>query len=54
MSCTLVEGAAVPARRAKELGLAGLWVRDVPLREPSFGDIGQVYDPWVYLGWIVA
>ena len=29
-------------------------VRDVPLRDPSFGDIGQVYDPWVYLGWIAA
>jgi luciferase-type oxidoreductase len=28
--------------------------RDVPLRDPSFGDIGQVYDPWVYLGWIAA
>ena len=26
----------------------------MPLRDPSFGDIGQVYDPWVYLGWIAA
>ena len=42
------------ARRAEELGFAALWVRDVPLRDPSFGDIGQVYDPWVYLGWIAA
>jgi luciferase-type oxidoreductase len=42
------------ARRAEELGFAGLWVRDVPLRDPSFGDVGQVYDPWVYLGWIAA
>jgi luciferase-type oxidoreductase len=42
------------AQRAEELGFAGLWVRDVPLRDPSFGDIGQVYDPWVYLGWIAA
>jgi luciferase-type oxidoreductase len=40
--------------RAEELGFAALWVRDVPLRDPSFGDIGQVYDPWVYLGWIAA
>jgi alkanesulfonate monooxygenase SsuD/methylene tetrahydromethanopterin reductase-like flavin-dependent oxidoreductase (luciferase family) len=40
------------ARRAEELGFAALWVRDVPLRDQSFGDIGQVYDPWVYLGWI--
>ncbi|NUB25219.1 LLM class oxidoreductase [Azospirillum brasilense] len=42
------------AKRAEELGFAALWVRDVPLRDPSFGDIGQVYDPWVYLGWIAA
>ena len=42
------------ARRAEELGFAALWVCDVPLRDPSFGDIGQVYDPWVYLGWIAA
>ncbi|WP_206108246.1 LLM class oxidoreductase [Paludisphaera soli] len=42
------------AVRAEELGFAALWVRDVPLRDPSFGDVGQVYDPWVYLGWIAA
>src|SRR5690348_8080037 len=42
------------ARRAEELGFAALWARDVPLRDPGFGDVGQVYDPWVYLGWIAA
>src|SRR6201995_4311156 len=42
------------ARRTEELGFAALWFRDVPLRDPSFGDIGQVYDPWVYLGGIAA
>ena len=42
------------ARRAEQLGYAGLWVRDGPLRDPSFGDVGQIYDPWVYLGWIAA
>jgi luciferase-type oxidoreductase len=42
------------ARRAEELGFAALWFRDVPLRDPQFGDVGQVYDPWVYLGWIGA
>ena len=42
------------ARRAEELGFAAFWVRDVPLRDPAFGDVGQVYDPWVYLGWITA
>lgn len=42
------------AQRAEALGYAALWVRDVPLRDPSFGDLGQIYDPWVYLGWIAA
>jgi luciferase-type oxidoreductase len=38
------------ARRAERLGFAALWIRDIPLYDPSFGDIGQIYDPWVYLG----
>ena len=42
------------AVRAQALHFAALWCRDVPLRDPSFGDVGQVYDPWVYLGWIAA
>lgn len=42
------------AQRAQALGYGALWVRDVPLRDPSFGDLGQIHDPWVYLGWIAA
>lgn len=42
------------AERADRGGISALWVRDVPLRDPSFGDVGQVYDPWVYLGYIAA
>lgn len=42
------------AQRAEDLGFAALWVRDVPLHDPSFGDVGQIYDPWVYLGYIAA
>ena len=42
------------AKRAEALGFAALWVRDVPLYDPSFGDVGQIYDPWVYLGYIAA
>src|SRR5512143_2454241 len=42
------------ARRAEELGFAALWFRDVPLRDPNFGDVGQVFDPWVYMGFIAA
>ena len=42
------------AVRAEEVGFAALWVRDVPLLDPSFGDAGQVFDPWVYLGQVAA
>ena len=42
------------ARRADDLGFAALWTRDVPLRDPSFGDVGQIYDPWVWLGLITG
>jgi luciferase-type oxidoreductase len=38
------------SRRAEQLGLSALWIRDIPLYDPSFGDVGQIYDPWVYLG----
>ncbi len=42
------------AQRAEQLGFAALWFRDVPLRDPDFGDVGQIYDPFVYLGYIAA
>ncbi|MFD1150849.1 LLM class oxidoreductase [Saccharothrix hoggarensis] len=42
------------ARAAEDAGLAALWVRDVPLLDPSFGDGGQLYDPWVWLTHIGA
>lgn len=37
-------------RLADQLGFAALWLRDVPFNVPSFGDAGQVFDPFVYLG----
>ena len=42
------------AQRAEELGFSALWFRDVPLYDPDFGDVGQIYDPWVYLGYVAA
>lgn len=42
------------AQLAERSGFSALWFRDVPLRDPNFGDIGQIYDPWVYLGYIAA
>ena len=38
------------AQFAETLGFASLWLRDVPFNVPSFGDPGQIYDPFVYLG----
>ena len=38
------------ARLVDDLGFAALWLRDVPFNVPSFGDAGQVFDPFVYLG----
>ncbi len=37
------------AKRAEELGFKALWFRDVPFNDPSFGDAGQLFDPWIYM-----
>ncbi|MEM9816986.1 MAG: LLM class oxidoreductase [Cyanobacteria bacterium P01_D01_bin.6] len=34
----------------EELEFSAVWLRDVPFNVPSFGDAGQTYDPFVYLG----
>lgn len=39
---------------AEELGFKAVWLRDVPFNVPSFGDAGQVYDPFVYLGFLAG
>ncbi|MEO1640111.1 MAG: LLM class oxidoreductase [Pseudomonadota bacterium] len=38
------------AQLADTLEFAALWLRDVPFNVPSFGDAGQMFDPFVYLG----
>lgn len=42
------------AQLAETLGFASLWLRDVPFNVPSFGDPGQMFDPFVYLGTLGA
>ena len=49
-----MHGQALVARQAERAGFAAVWVRDVPLRVASFGDTGQVFDPWVWLGYLAA
>ncbi|TQV82178.1 LLM class oxidoreductase [Denitrobaculum tricleocarpae] len=39
---------------AEELGFSAIWLRDIPFSVPSFGDVGQIYDPFVYLGALAA
>jgi len=42
------------AQLAEALGFAAVWLRDVPFNVPSFGDAGQLFDPFVYLGVLAA
>lgn len=35
---------------AESLGFSAVWLRDVPFDVPSFGDPGQIFDPFVQLG----
>lgn len=35
-------------------GIDAIWLRDVPFWDPSFGDLGQVYDPMVFGGYVAA
>ena len=42
------------AQLADSLGFAALWLRDVPFNVASFGDAGQTFDPFVYLGYLAA
>ncbi|GAA3754301.1 LLM class oxidoreductase [Salinactinospora qingdaonensis] len=39
---------------ADQWGIAALWLRDVPLYDPEFGDTGQVFDPFPYLGYLAC
>lgn len=38
----------------EQLGFKALWLRDVPFNVPSFGDAGQTFDPFTYLGFLAA
>lgn len=42
------------AKLADDLGFAALWARDVPTYDPEFGDVGQIFDPFTYLGFLAA
>jgi luciferase-type oxidoreductase len=39
---------------ADQLGFRALWVRDVPLYDPAFGDAAQVFEVFSYLGYLAG
>lgn len=42
------------ASLADRLGFRALWIRDVPLYDPSFGDAAQVFEAFSYLGYLAG
>lgn len=38
----------------EQLNFKAAWLRDVPFHVPSFGDAGQLFDPFSYLGYLTA
>jgi len=42
------------AQLADRLGFSALWARDIALYDPQFGDAGQVFDPFPYLGFLAG
>jgi len=39
---------------AERLGFSAVWLRDVPFNVPGFGDAGQLFDPFTYLGFLAG
>lgn len=42
------------AKKVENLGFASLFVRDAPLYDPNFGDVGFLYDPLMFLTYVAA
>lgn len=41
-------------QKVEEYGFSAIWTRDIPLNDPSFGDVGQMYDPFIYLSYLAS
>ena len=50
----VLEGQAKLVSDIDKRNFAAVWVRDVPLFDPGFGDAGHVFDPFTYLSWLAA
>lgn len=42
------------AKKVEEFGFASLFVRDSPIYDPNFGDVGFLYDPLMFLTYVAA
>jgi luciferase-type oxidoreductase len=42
------------ACKVDDAGFSAIWLRDVPFYDPSFGDLGQLFDPIAYAGYLAA
>lgn len=40
--------------KVEKAGFSALWTRDIPLHDPNFGDVGQMYDPLNYLSFLAS
>ncbi|QFT85534.1 F420-dependent glucose-6-phosphate dehydrogenase [Halomonas sp. THAF12] len=47
-----MEAHAERIAQVDRLGFRAAWLRDVPLYDPSFGDAGQVFELFTYLGYL--
>jgi luciferase-type oxidoreductase len=41
-------------QKVEQLGFKAIWLRDIPFNVPSFGDVGQTFDPFTYLGYLAG
>tara|TARA_R110002049_G_scaffold88627_9_gene223518 strand:- start:3039 stop:4016 length:978 start_codon:yes stop_codon:yes gene_type:complete len=41
-------------KQVEALGFKSLWIRDIPFHVPNFGDAGQTFDPFTYLGFLAG
>ncbi|MFP7159393.1 LLM class oxidoreductase [Priestia aryabhattai] len=49
-----LEEQMILAKKAEDLGFASLFARDAPLYDPTFGEVGFLYDPMMFLSYIAA
>lgn len=41
-------------KQVEALGFKSIWLRDIPFQVPTFGDAGQTFDPFTYLGFLAG